>query len=112
MPFRSMTSWPWVKSVISPGDHGALEKTKWSLPPAPVMVSEPWPALRVSLPAPPTMVLPGKLVVELITTPGVPAGGGGEVGGGGDVGGGGGEVALPPKRSLAWIEVGATWSTV
>ena len=40
-------------------------------PAPPVMVSEPWPAFSVSPPAPPPITLPGKLVVEVRTTPGV-----------------------------------------
>src|SRR6185437_4296181 len=92
MPRRSIASWPCVKSVISAGAQGGLANTKWSAPAPPVMVSEPWPALRVSAPAPPVIALPGKLVAEVSTWPAADVGGGG-----------GGDAAVAPPNT--WAEV-------
>src|SRR4051794_33069078 len=101
---------------MCPAAQGTSLKVKWSAPPAPVMVSAPYPAIRVSLPAPPTRFEP--LPEPVSVWPPVLGGGGGEVGGGGDtgggltgggetgggeVGGGGGLVVPPEPESCAQV---------
>src|SRR5205085_1653893 len=105
-----MTSEPGVKSVTWPGFHTSLLNWKWSAPAAPVSLSAPWLAIRVSFPVPPTRVEPGP--GELITTPpgaGEGAGAGEEAGEGKVVGAEleVGDVAGAPRQGLEAEEVGA-----
>src|SRR4051794_30133384 len=103
MPKTSSLSTPVWKSVMWAAAAGAFANTNRSAPPPPVMVSEPAPALKVSAPFPPIRMLPGELLVELITP------GGGAVGAGVGAGAVGvvppltGEVAAKPAVAEATV---------